>query len=120
MVSVNTLIPLILFIALILAASLYGLAASGHFPFAAKAIAPAVLFGSMALVIVALAGGILAALCLVPWYAAIIGGGLSVLAAPLLLQWFSDRFVDGRGALIAFAGAGAGLAILLIALATGM
>jgi len=38
----------------------------------------------------------------VPWYAAIIGGGAMVLIAPLLLQLFSDRFVDGRISLLAF------------------
>jgi hypothetical protein len=122
MFPINTLILLILFMALILAASLYGLAASGHFPrgqkISACGVGLVVLFGSMGLVILCLVGGIAAAVRFVPWYAAIIGGGLSVLAAPLVLQWFPDRFVDGSGALVALSGAGAVLAILLIAFAT--
>jgi hypothetical protein len=121
MLPISTLIPLILFMALVLTASLQGLAASGHFPRGAKAsgFGAVTLFGSMALVLVCLVGGIAATLRFVPWYAAIIGGGLSVLTAPLLLQWFPDRFVDGSGALIAFAALGVVLAILLIGLAIG-
>jgi hypothetical protein len=37
-----------------------------------------------------------------------------VLAAPLVLRIFSDRFVDGRAALVIFAGAAAGLAVLML------
>jgi MFS family permease len=117
MLPVSTLIPLILFIALVLASSLYGLAASGHFPRRRKTIGPIVLFGSMGLVIICLVCGIAATVRFTPWYAAVIGGGLSVLAAPLVLQWFPDRFVDGSGALAAFAATGAIVAIVLIALA---
>jgi hypothetical protein len=120
---IDDLVPLALFVALMLAASLYGLAVSGHFPHRQKGTAFAsvfgatILFGSLALVIAALAGGILGALHFVPWYAAIIGGGFALLFAPLLLRGFSDRFVDGRGAALAFAGISAGLALLLIWLA---
>jgi hypothetical protein len=57
---------------------------------------------------------------LIPWYAAVIGGGLAILAAPLVLQNFTDRFVDGRGSLMSFAGAGGLLALLLIWLAGGL
>jgi hypothetical protein len=120
--STSGLIPLVLFMALVLAASLHGLAASGHFPqpraaAAATGVAPIVLFGSMVLVIASVIAGLMAALHLVAWYAAIIGGGMSVLAAPLALQWFPDRFVDRSGALVVFGGASAVLAILLIAMA---
>jgi hypothetical protein len=120
---IDYLVPLALFAALMLAASLYGLAVSGHFPRRQKGTAFAsafgamILFGSVALMIAALAGGILGALHFVPWYAAIIGGGLALLFAPLVLRGFSDRFVDGRGAPLAFAAIGAGLALLLIWLA---
>jgi hypothetical protein len=121
--SIDYLVPLALFVALVLAASLYGLAVSGHFPRRQKGTAFAspfgatILFGSVALVIAALAAGILAALHFVPWYAAMIGGGFALLFAPLVLRGFSDRFVDGRAALLAFAGLSAGLALLLIWLA---
>jgi len=106
--------------ALVLAASLYGLAASGHFPRPDKSSAPALgvgslpLLGSMALVIAAFASGLIAALHHIPWYTAVIGGGLSVLSAPLVLQWFPDRFVDNRGALFAFTASSAALAMLLM------
>jgi hypothetical protein len=117
------LLPLLLFMALTLAASLQGLAASGHFPrrhrgsAVAFGFGPIILFGSMVLVVVCLVAGIAAAPRLMPWYAAVIGGGLSVLAAPLVLQWFPDRFVDGRGSLVAFAALSAALALVLIWLA---
>jgi hypothetical protein len=120
---INDLVPLALFVALMLAASLYGLAVSGHFPRRQKetafasAFGATMLFGSVALMIAALAGGIIGALHLTPWYAAIIGGGFALLFAPLVLRGFSDRFVDGRGAPLAFAGLSAGLALLLIWLA---
>jgi hypothetical protein len=122
---INYFIPLALFAALVLAASLDGLAVSGHFPRRQKGAAFAstfgavILFGSIALVIAGLAGGIIGALRFVPWYAAIIGGGFALLAAPLVLRCFPDRFVDGRGAPLAFAGISAALALLLIWLAVG-
>jgi hypothetical protein len=117
---IEALIPLALFMTLILAASLQGLAVSGHFPRDCDGSAWAcgfgavLLFGSIALAAVCLVAGIAAALRFIPWYAAIIGGGFALLAAPLVLQWFPDRFVDGRGAPAVFAGASAVLAILLV------
>jgi hypothetical protein len=120
---INELVPLVLLVALILAGSLYGLAVSGHFPRRqnrtafASALGAAVLFGSMALVVGCLAGGIIGALHFVPWYEAIMGGGLALLATPLVLRCFPDRFVDGRGAPLAFAGVTAALGLLLIWLA---
>jgi MFS family permease len=122
---INDLVPLVLFAALVIAATLQGLAVSGHFPRRAKGTAYAsrveaiILFASMALVVISLVGGIAAALRFVPWYAAIIGGGFALIAAPLVLRWFPDRFVDGRGALLAFAGASVVLALLLIWLVVG-
>ena len=119
---INYLVPLALLVALVLAASLYGLAVSGHFPRRQKGTAfasafGAIILGSVALTIAALAGGIMGALHFVPWYAAIIGGGFALLFAPLVLRGFSDRFVDGRTAPLAFAAISAGLALLLIWLA---
>jgi len=117
---IDVLLPLVPFMALILAASLHGLAVSSHFPRRHRGpglvsgFGPIILFGSMALVVVCLVPGIAAALRFIPWYAAIIGGGFSLLAAPLVLRWFPDRFVDGRGAPVAFAAASAVLALLLV------
>jgi hypothetical protein len=118
-VSMEALIALALFMALVLASALQGLAASGHFPRAdqpASGVAPLILFGTIALVALSLAAGSMAALRLLPWYAAVISGGLSVLVAPPVLQAFPDRFVDGRGSLLAFAAAGAVFALSLVCL----
>jgi len=122
---IDVLTPLALFMALVLAASLHGLAASGHFPRGqrkstlASGFGSVLLFGSIALVVVCFVAGIAAAARFIPWYAAIIGGGFSLLAAPLVLRWFPDRFVDGRGAPVAFAGASAALALLMMWLVVG-
>ena len=118
-VSTEALIAVALFMALVLASALQGLAASAHFPRADRpvsGVAPLILFGTIARVVLSLAAGIAAALRLLPWYAAVIGGGLSVLAAPPVLQAFPDRFIDGRGSLLAFAAAGAVLALSLVCL----
>jgi hypothetical protein len=116
----ETLIPLVLFTALLLVFSLHTLAASGQFP--RKHRTPAltsdlgviVLYGTIAVAMTSLLAALLAAWWLVPWYAAVIGGGLAILAAPLMLQKFPDRFVDGRASLLSFAAAGALLALLLV------
>ncbi len=119
MLSVKLLISTALFAALALAAALQGLAASGHFPRTSKTagVGSVVLFGSLLPTAVGFAAGTVAALQLTPWYAVVIGGGVAVLVAPLVLQLFSDRFVDSRGAPVAFATATTLLAIVLIVLA---
>src|SRR6185369_5184501 len=109
----ETLIPLTLFTALLLVLSLHILAASGQFPREHRAPALAsgvggiVLYGTIAVTITSLVVALLAAWRLIPWYAAVIGGGLAILVAPLALQQFPDRFVDGRASLLSFAAAGA-------------
>jgi hypothetical protein len=120
MLPVQSLPPLALFALLLFAAAIYGLAALGHFPASTRQEAmrrgagPAVLWGTMAVVALSVAIALATAWLMIPWYAAIIGGGIAVLVAPLVLQYFSDRFVDGRGALHTFAGAAAVLAVVLI------
>jgi len=114
----SAVVPLLSFMLLLLSASLCGLAASGHFP--AEHRAPAlragfgrlILFGSLTLCLLCLVGGIALIWRTVPWYAAVIGGGSMMLAAPLLLQPFPDWFVNGRGALVTFSG----LSLLMTAL----
>jgi hypothetical protein len=102
-------LPLILFAGLIAAAALQLLAASGQFPAEHRSDAlrdgagPVILFGSMLLVLLCVLGGIVGIWQRVPWYAAVIGGGLAVLIAPMLLKPLPDDFVNGRGALVAFA-----------------
>ncbi|HEU5017703.1 MAG TPA: hypothetical protein VFT69_06975 [Pseudolabrys sp.] len=116
----SALLPIILFIALILAVSLQGLAASGHFPREHRAptmvvgFGPMILFGSIVVTVLCLAGGILAASRLIPWHIAIIGGGLSILSAPLVLRQFPDRFVDGRTSALCFTAASLVILALLI------
>ncbi len=107
---------------LVLSASLQGLAASGQFPHEHRKPGltgiggSVILFGSMALSIVAVLTGLYAARS-VPWYALIIGAGAMLLLAPLALQPFSDRFVDGRGALLTFSAAAVACALILLTFA---
>ena len=109
--SQTQIFELLLFMALILSVSMYALAASGHFPHEHRTqkfrtgIGRVVLFGTIALSIACAALGIYVVRASVPWYAAVIGGGAMVLAAPLVLQLFSDRFVDGRTSLLTLSGA---------------
>ena len=122
MLPVNAVIPLVLFMASLLALSLLALAVSGHFPrehrapALASGLGPIVLFGSIAFSIADLLMALVAAWRLIPWYAAVIGGGLAILVAPLLLQRFSENFVDGPGALLIFSLSGTLCALLLIGL----
>lgn len=105
----NHWIVLACFSGLVLAASLHLLAASGHFPRQVrtdeigKGAGPVILHGTIVAVVIAVAIGLALILQAVPWYAAILGGGLAALSAPLVLPKFSDRFVDGIPALLVFA-----------------
>lgn len=95
-----------LFMALVLVLSLYGLAASGHFPAEHRAqalntaIGALILWGTIALALILTVATLGLAWSRLPLYAAVIGGGGMLLAAPLLLQPFPDRFVNGRRALL--------------------
>jgi hypothetical protein len=103
----------------VLLVALYGLAASGHFPaeFRGEKLqqgsGAVVLWATM--VAAALAG--IAAVALawraLPWYALVIGGGASLLFAPLLLQPLPDSFVNGRRGLIVFAASAVVLTALM-------
>jgi hypothetical protein len=110
---------LVLFMLGIGSLALYGLAASGHFP--AEFRAPALRRGGGAVVLwITLTLAALAALLalwigatVLPWYALVIGGGTMLLFAPLGLRAFPDRFVDGPGALLTFAGLAIGATAVL-------
>ena len=112
-------LPLLLFMALLLALSLHGLAASGHFPYEHRApalrlgLGRLLLFGSIAIAIACFAIGITVAWRQIPWYAAIIGGGGVILIAPLAMHPLPDRFVNGASALIVLSGASLLLAIAM-------
>lgn len=124
MLPEDALIAPLLFSALLLVFSLHTLAASGQFPPEHRAPALAsglgaiILYGTIAVAVGSLLVALLAAWRLIPWYAAVIGGGLAILMAPLALQQFPDRFVDGRASLLSFASASAALALLLVWLST--
>jgi hypothetical protein len=111
---------LLLFMTLLLAVSLLGLAASGHFPADHRlpalrsAIGRWALYGSIGGGAVCLLVGLPLVWSAVPWYAVVIGGGAVVLFAPLVLQFLPDRFVDGYGALLAFSGAALLLMLAMI------
>jgi hypothetical protein len=123
MLPADALAPLALFAALVLTLTLQALAGSGQFPrehrapALATALGEIILYGSIAVAIICLLVAASAAWRLIPWYAAVIGGGFAVLAGPIVLQRFPDRFVDGYAALITFAGASTLLALLLAVLA---
>ena len=119
----TSIIPLIVFVAMMLLVSLQALSASGHFPKVSRLAAtsrgfgPAVLWTSIAVTMSSVIVGIAVAWMFIPWYAAVIGGGSAILLAPQVLQLFSDRIVDGKAALISFAAGAAVLAVLLYWLA---
>ena len=85
--------------------ALYGLTFSGHFPAEFRAAELKTATGAIilwaTLIAVCLAGVIVlgVALSVLPWFAIVIGGGAVLLAAPLLLRPFPDRFVNGMRAL---------------------
>ncbi len=119
MMPTHAIAPLLLFMALLLAAALGALSASGHFPSEHRAPAlrsaagAGILYGALALSALSTLFGIMLIVPIVPWYAAVIGGGAMILATPLLLQPFPDEFVNGRGALLTFAGTSVLMAALL-------
>lgn len=98
-----------LFVAQVLALSLYGLAVSGHFPrevrkpALAAGAGPAVLWSTMAAAACSALSAVAFAGAALPWPAAVIGGGAALLFAPLVLQLFPDPFVDGRAGLLVLA-----------------
>jgi hypothetical protein len=102
-------LELLLFAIAIMLLALYGLTVSGHFPAEFRSLELKSGIGAVTLwttlitasvaTIVALAGAFRA----LPLPAIIICGGAMLLAAPLLLRLFPDRFVNGSTALISFA-----------------
>jgi hypothetical protein len=113
---------LFLFILLVGAVSLQGLAASGQFPHEYRAppfrsaTGSAILFGSIAVSALAITAGVIFAWRAIPWYAAVIGGGLPVLFAPLLLRPFPDTFVNGRAAMLFFSAIAGVIALVMLKL----
>jgi len=120
MMPTSAIAPLILLAALLFFTALCILAASGHFPQERRALplktaaGSMVLFGSLIVSLLCVATGLALALRLVPWYAAVIGGGIAILAAPMALRPLPDRFVDGAIAPVSFAAADVAIVVLLL------
>ena len=100
--------------------ALYGLAWSGHFPADYRSdefkttSGAGMHWGTLVTAVTAacLVGD--AAIQVLPWPAMIVGGGSMLLAAPLLLQLFSDRFVNSVSALTSFAGSALAVAVIFV------
>jgi hypothetical protein len=109
---------LTLFMALVLVLSLYGLTVSGHFPAEHRSpslstpVGRLLLWGTLTLSAALALVLIQFAWRHVPLYAAAIGGGAMLLAAPLLLRPLPDSFVNGRRGLLVFAGLALCLALI--------
>jgi hypothetical protein len=107
-----------LFMGLVLVLSLYWLTASGHFPEEHRAASlktaggQVVLWGTMVLAALLTLAALAFAWARLPIPAAVIGGGLMVLVAPLLLQPLPDSFVDGPRGLVIFVALGTALAVV--------
>jgi hypothetical protein len=112
-------IALGLLVACVLLAVLYGLAASGHFPAHVRSAAlrrgwgAFVLWGTLVATALAAGAAGLFGWRALPWPAAVIGGGVAMLFAPLLLQSLPDSFVNGRRALLALSMGTVILAVLM-------
>jgi hypothetical protein len=110
---------LALFMTAVMLLSLYGLTVSGHFPAELRAAELRTGLGAFTMWATILLAGLSAVIVasaafdLLPWYAIVIGGGAMLLAAPLLLRPFPDRFVNGRAGLVVFAAAATAVALLL-------
>ncbi len=113
-------VDLLLFMGLLLCVALYVLAASGHFPHEHRpaslksASGTVILYGSMAGACACFLIGLASIWNSVPWYAAIIGGGLAILAAPPILRSFPDGLVNGRAALLGFSALAVVIALAML------
>src|SRR5262245_16158533 len=103
----------------VLLAVLYGLAVSGHFPAHLRSATlrrgwgAVVLWGTMAATALAAGAVGVSGWRALPWPAAVIGGGIGVLFAPVLLRSLPDSFINGRRALLVLAMGTVILAVLM-------
>src|SRR5262245_25850896 len=107
-----------LFMAGVLAVALYGVTASGHFPAEPRSdkfksgAGALVLWATLLVTALAGASMLIQSSSILPWYFSLLGGGAMLLFAPLVLQGFSDSFVDGRRGLLIFSACALVLAAL--------
>ena len=107
-------------VVLVLAGALHVLAAAGHFPrehrdaSLGSKLGSETLFCSLTIMAVCVLSGTIAAFRLIDWPVGIIGAGLSILAAPVLLRLLPDRIVDAGGTLVALTFTAAFLSAFMI------
>lgn len=95
--------------ALVLTLCIFAVFAAGHFPYASRdrslktPAATLVIWASTCIAICSAVLSLVFALKTLPWYAAVIGSGLMILAAPLVAQTFPDSFVNSKAALLLLA-----------------
>ena len=112
-------IALGLLVACVLLAVLYGLAVSGHFPAHFRSTTlqggrgALLLWSTMAATALAAGAAGLSGWRALPWPAVVIGGGVAMLFAPVLLQSLPDSFVNGRRALLVLSTGTVILAVLM-------
>ena len=108
-----------LFAAAVLALAAYALAVSAHFPRehrrdSLRGIAGTlILWGTVTVAAISAGVAIHTAVTGLPAHAAILAGGVAVLAAPLILKPLPDGLIDEGTGLLLFAGLAAGLAFAL-------
>ena len=118
--ALETVPAVLVFMALVLVVSLYGLAAAGHFPAEHRppslsiGTGSVILWGTMAVTSGLPLVAVARAWTRLPLAVAVIAGGGMLLASPLVLRQLPDRFVDGPAALLVFSGFG--LALIALAL----
>ena len=104
----------------IMTATLLALTAAGHFPQSERlarmksGLGSAILWSSIITTCGATGAAIWTASSTVSWPEAIISASLGLLLAPMILQCFPDRFVDGRRGLIAWTTVTVGQAAWLV------
>ena len=111
----------VLFGAVIMSAALLGLTAAGHFPRRDRleriktGLGSAILWTSILMTCGATAVVIWSASRTVAWSESVISASLGLLLAPMILQYFPDRFVDGRRGLIVWSALCVGLTAWIVA-----
>lgn len=109
---------LALFAGMMLAVTMYGLVLAAHFPAEHRrpelcgAVGGLVLWGTCAAVVLVALFAVRLALAELPGYAAVLAGGLAILAAPLALKPLPDTLLDGRAGLLLLALSALALAVL--------
>ncbi len=112
----------LVFMAAVLVVATFTIAVSGHFPRQQRKPALEGRGGTLVIAVTIAAVGLTAIIALglawtvIPWYAAVIGGGLMILLGPYVLHPFPDTIVNGRSVLLALAVLALALDALMLSL----